>query len=55
MFLRFGSVSETAGGEALVVAKGRFPSPAPLPSGPAMNRTFWLCYVVDRVMDSAFV
>lgn len=62
MFLRFGSVSETAGGEALVVAKGRFPSPAPLPSGPARNRTFWArnrtfwsCYVTDRAMDSAFV
>ena len=56
MFFTFWKREENRrGGEALVVAKGRFPSPAPLPSGPAMNRTFWLCYVVDRVMDSAFV
>ena len=46
---------QAEGGEALVVAKGRFPSPAPLPSGPARNRTFWSCYVTDRAMDSAFV
>ena len=56
MFFTFWKREENRrGGEALVVAKGRFPSPAPLPSDPARNRTFWSCYVTDKAMDSAFV
>lgn len=56
MFFTFWKREENRrGGEALVVAKGRFPSPAPLPSGHAKRRMLWLCYVIDWTMDSAFV
>ena len=56
MFFTFWKREENRrGGEALVVAKGRFPSPAPLPSGHAKRRMLWLCYVIDWAMDSAFV
>ena len=53
MFFTFWKREENRrGGEALVVAKGRFPSPAPLPSGHAVVRRCGGRKCTDGVRDS---